>query len=498
MRMPVLAGALMLLAGCGTSSNIYRTGMRSEPFRPAIVEPPIRQTAESQKREPEASERTKQVQVSGGRIAADPLRGAVLKPEQLLAQAQDLLARRQIQAIRPLVARYPDGIRDLLRAPLPATASPQVLQALAAAYDGIFAPEIPAARMHAWLEGRLAGGDGYDAFDRTLALALRDLAEGRFEAVAASNLPDRAKALAVGAGYAGGAACAEAYRLHASALLVLERTAAAREAIGAAREACGGQPHLDAEMALIEAESARRMGDEPARANAWQAAARALLSVNDPLLWEQALAQRPGSLAWPGAAESSEAWPWQTLGAMRFARNEMQPALLAYSQAEAVSGQDEGAISKARLGQARTLLALRQRGPAQTLLAGLAAGDKGASRAQALALLGALRLEAGEPREAGALLKRALEGFPSAQSGRAQAVADLALCHLMLGDETAGLAGLHQAQQLMAEAGDYEGLVECLSNEFRYAKHVGREKLVQASEQRLELARVKAGLPPSP
>ena len=69
---------------------------------------------------------------------------------------------------------------------------------------------------------------------------------------------------------------------------------------------------------------------------------------------------------------------------------------------------------------------------------------------------------------------------------RAEAEADLGLAHLLMGDETAGLRWLHQAQATFETSGQYDVLFQSLENELAYLESTRKKDLALAVRQRLD------------
>ena len=91
-------------------------------------------------------------------------------------------------------------------------------------------------------------------------------------------------------------------------------------------------------------------------------------------------------------------------------------------------------------------------------------------------------------RQALGLLKQAVEGEAREWEGKAEALADLGLTYLALGDEPQGLRWLRAAQARFRARGDQELLRRSLTNELRYHRHVDNDE--EVARLQAELARL--------
>jgi tetratricopeptide (TPR) repeat protein len=122
---------------------------------------------------------------------------------------------------------------------------------------------------------------------------------------------------------------------------------------------------------------------------------------------------------------------------------------------------------------------------ARALLAPVLALESDPSVRAAEAFLGALELRLGAPERAVGFLRKATETADD-WPGRADAEANLGLALLSLGQDKEGLRWLHVAQARYEAGRDWDGLVQALRNELRWAERSGRT--VEAERVRKSLA----------
>lgn len=218
--------------------------------------------------------------------------------------------------------------------------------------------------------------------------------------------------------------------------------------------------------------------------------------VADPGFWERAILMRPTGARWPpqtplglfptsrhrsradGSSEFDEGFIWKYIGEGR-----MRPKSISSrwwrSRAESLAS-TLIFRNECRLGQARALVALGQTASATTLLAGLLDQQYAETSKPAMALLGAIRFQQGDTRQALTLLRHAVEDEgPEDWSYFAQAEADLGLTYLVMGDNVHGLDWLHKGQKRFAAEGRHELLAWSLVNEGRYFQERGDLELSQ-------------------
>jgi hypothetical protein len=177
---------------------------------------------------------------------------------------------------------------------------------------------------------------------------------------------------------------------------------------------------------------------------------------------------------------------WTTIGTWRLERGELQTALVALKRAEtsATTARD---VSRLRLAQAQAMLGMNQTPAARAILLQLASIEDPLQAKPAMAILGTMLLQQGATVQGHHLLQRAVEEEPLIfWPERSQAEADLGLACLLIGDEQTGLRYLHNAQQQMEAAGEFDQLVQCLENEVEYLQQQERKREAKVLRQRLE------------
>lgn len=281
-------------------------------------------------------------------------------------------------------------------------------------------------------------------------------------------------------------------------------------------------PCLVAQTELLLAEALRRDGHTTQAVEVWQSAvirASQLLSLSPPVMdasfWDRACYLRPHQTEWPVectqavideharrgwssllrddasqpglfvAAETTECLVWSVIGQARFDRDEPQAALIAFKKAESLAREaDHAALWQ--LAQARALIRLGQTAPATALLMKHAQHPSPQVSLPSLALLGTLKLQAGQGTVGLSLLRRALESYPDAVwPGQLEARADFALASLMCGDDAVGLAELHAAQQAFQQRGETSLWLASLQNELAYYEARKNRDEAEVVRQRL-------------
>jgi hypothetical protein len=247
---------------------------------------------------------------------------------------------------------------------------------------------------------------------------------------------------------------------------------------------------------LLISDAQRRAGQNAEAAFAWTGAARSAARLRDPILWERLVELRPADAVWPGEVQTDiqhqvttqpeqaateaagaggfdQGFVWRQIAEWRLERNETTAALLAFSRAETES-QSAWLKGEARIGQARTLLAMNQDAPAMAILNAQAQSPEPSVSCHALAVLGVATFQKGRTDDGIALLVRAVVNPDGIRwSGYSQAQADLALAYLTVGEEDQGLRLLHEAQDAFAREGRIADLSQCLVNEVAYLKKPG-------------------------
>lgn len=220
----------------------------------------------------------------------------------------------------------------------------------------------------------------------------------------------------------------------------------------------------------------------------------------DPIFWQRALESRPASAPWPAAAvefarasvapesgedESSEVLLEGLVATQRADVGDARAGLVGFTHAAAQAREPRTRV-RLRAGQARCVIALGRAGEAAALLAECAGDSDPLTARPALAMLGAIELELVRPERALALLEHAVgaQDEPPWQ-GRSEALANLGLCRLMLGQVDAGLADLRQARALFALDGDVESVGRCLRNELRHAMQARDDRAIESLQAEL-------------
>jgi tetratricopeptide (TPR) repeat protein len=431
---------------------------------------------------------------------------------QFLQSVQELLdAQRRVSASR-WVARHPEVTLEVLRNMGEMTPPAATLQFLADVHD-----------RQTWLSAAQPGW--------TDLLALRSRATPEWQAFATARqqfnqllsegnpaAAQRLELLNLARATNHPLVMIEALRLQGTAQLLAEDPAAAatswQEAIALAEPRSA---YLATHLSLLVSDALRRSGDHVGAVNTWLAATRRAIALLeparpclDPVLWERIAYLRPVSAAWPeevvarwqaidplpepvhlSAAERAEACLWNCTGRWYLDRGQHQAALVAFKRAEAATAH-VATQQFLRFRQARALVLLEQAGPATAVLLPMAQDPQSSLSRPALALLGSLRLQAGQPQQGLNLLRRALEPDEHfTWLERPQAEADYALALLMLGEESRGLAQLHHARTQFQAQGEFEALALTMLNEARYLDQLQRSREAQALRSQLtELERV--------
>jgi len=223
------------------------------------------------------------------------------------------------------------------------------------------------------------------------------------------------------------------------------------------------------------------------------------------VLWERLAYARPVSVAWPetllqklqaidplqhshsqGNPLAGEPQLWNCIGRWYLDRGHHQAALVAFKRAEA-GVSDSVTKQFLRFRQARALVLLDQTGPATAILVSMANDSRSPCARPALALLGSMRLQAGQATQGLHLLKKAVEPEDALEwLERADAEADLALALLMVGDEASGLQRLHRAQQRFEQQDAFESLTLSLFNEANYLAEQKKKSEAEILRQRLQ------------
>ncbi len=293
----------------------------------------------------------------------------------------------------------------------------------------------------------------------------------------------------------------DARSLSGSVLIASDRKEAAITAIRhAAEQFHRSEPYRAAYLYILLSKLQESDSPSPADWKMAVASATRLLEnnypVTDPKLWQSIIEHRPDSCQWPRSTivvmrqmnrslvelkiptgpesgsikagrEQLESLIWSRIGQWHNRRNNYQAALVAYRKAEDLNHYDPSA-QQLRLAQARMLVQIEQYQPAANIITTVAATDQPGSVNAATALLGVIQLRRNNLEEAVSLLEQATADETSRWPGRADALGDLGLAYLMLGNEQAGLGKLHNAQDAYRSEKDHDHLIESLNNEARY------------------------------
>jgi tetratricopeptide (TPR) repeat protein len=251
------------------------------------------------------------------------------------------------------------------------------------------------------------------------------------------------------------------------------------------------------------AESARRGNQGAATSQAWNNALDLHLTTyraDEPVdigFWQLADKTRPALFEWPEevgqllashlaatgcSTESPEMVLWTTVAQAQYDRGEFQTALVNFKRAETLSR--ELNVKWLRIAQARCLAGMGQAPAAAAILSGPAACADAEVSAAAMATMGSIKIQAGAYQQGAQLLHKSLSQTQADNWPRKpEALADMAIAQLILGDTEAGLAALHEAQRQFESSGLRNLLIQSLENELRLLEH---EKRVD------QLATVKA------
>ncbi len=450
-----------------------------------------------------------QVKVGGDGVRLGDAQQAGLPRDVFLRRLGELVAAHQFVTAQRWVERYPDVALEVLRGVTAPQAGDPLLQGLAKTYEEQCCGAGAVPGWVALLQERAAHPDRYQAYDAARQEVVGHLHNGRFKEAAEVRLPALAK----------GAPCVvlevDALQLSGEALLLADRPQDAAACFAEALKlACPAYPHQGVHLLLSLSEAQRRCGNAGPADATWKDAtelAASLLTperpVADPAQWERIAYLRPVRSDWPavvgqqfdhgrdetlrliaaasaGPGPVSEALPWAAVGQWRLHRNEPQAALLAFKHAETFAT-DPVCRDRLQLGEARALAQLDQRASALAILNHLADHPTADVAQPALALLGALLFKEGQNPQSLALLRKALgKDANPVWPGRAEALADLGLACLTAGEDLAGLAYLHAAQQQFEATRDHELLQQCLWNEAAYLEHQARKNEADSVRER--------------
>ena len=272
-----------------------------------------------------------------------------------------------------------------------------------------------------------------------------------------------------------------------------------------------GNSLLAAEMWLMVAEAARRSDQLPEAAQAWSSGVTLhLSSIKEELpidvsFWLLAEHTRPEDKTWPSeiaqllsqhldpvgcnAESGAEMTLWASVAQAQYARGELQAALINFKKAETlVTGNN---VMWLRIAQSKCLSGLGQVPAASAILSGPATSADTTIAAAATAAMGSTKLQSGAYQQGAQLLHKAISQAKSASwPTKNQALADLALAQLIIGDTDPGLDALHAVQAQFAQDGDDLLLIRSLENELRLLEHEHRDD--EAADVKLRIAELES------
>jgi len=208
---------------------------------------------------------------------------------------------------------------------------------------------------------------------------------------------------------------------------------------------------------------------------AWNQAASEAVELHDPIFWERLLELKPANAAWPKQVQArfytqnvtqpsfseandfDEGAIWRQTAEWKLERNEASAALLAFAQAESQS-LSARAKGEARIGQARSLIAMGQSAPAMAILSAVVQRPDPSVSCHALAVIGVINLQQDRATEGLKMLQRAVENLDHARwPGFSLAQADREMAH---GRNT--MIGLAESGMTMV----------CVTHEMGFAREV--------------------------
>lgn len=290
--------------------------------------------------------------------------------------------------------------------------------------------------------------------------------------------------------------------------LVAGRTAWAESLCRQAADTAYGSGNilLAAELSLLIVESARRSEQLATATQAWSAGVSTHLhAVNnaqpiDVAFWLMAERVRPENISWPNELITSlshqlqaigctsdggtEMVLWACVAETQYQRGQMQPALVNFKKAEAATTGEN--VLWLRIAQSKCLAALGQVPAASAILSGPASSTNPSIAAAATAAMGSTKLQAGAYQQGAQLLNKALtDSAGSVWAMRNQALADLALARLIIGETDQGLEALHAVQAQFIQSGDRIMVIRSLENELHLLEHEQRTNEAGAVRKRI-------------
>jgi tetratricopeptide (TPR) repeat protein len=399
-----------------------------------------------------------------------------------------------------LVKRWPDVTLELLRGSLASDTDMPLRIAIAQSYDRQFATSDPQAGWSAVLAASASQRAVYGKFRQTSDEMLSLIHSGRFpeamkiDAVAA--LPTDATA----------ALRSEAWRLAGLAAILNNQFDRAATAFSqAVCFADHGPQHPRFEVGLLLSEAERRRGHLGAAADAWKSSVSSA-AVRDPELWERAILGKPADANWPSAVGIGDADETNfsgsttpetadvliSIGKMRLSRGAPQPALLAFSRAEAETA-DPAKKGLARLFRAQAMIALGQAASVLPML------DARLAR-RARAVQGDVLCRVLDNRPAGIpLMCEALDPPQGGDwPGKSGLQANLGLYYLLEGNAVDGLRRLHDAEHRFEAEHKWEDLADTLKNEAAFLRSAEKYGDADQMQHRADELCRKTGLPVGP
>jgi tetratricopeptide (TPR) repeat protein len=246
-----------------------------------------------------------------------------------------------------------------------------------------------------------------------------------------------------------------------------------------------------AEKLLQDSEALRRDGKYADASQAWTKAAIAsseLLQARptwtDPSLWERLASLRTNESKWPESVREklaarpsalglsntgsvpAECLLWAMIGRWHMDRLEAHAAIATFKRAETFSS-DAVVSQTLQIWQAQALVPIGQETTAVSILMPLTTDANPVVAGPALATLGSVKLQGGAAKQAQPILEKAI-ALPPVWFGRPEALGDLAIALLILGDEPNGVECLHAAENAFQSIGDYRGMLRAMNNEAEY------------------------------
>jgi hypothetical protein len=285
-----------------------------------------------------------------------------------------------------------------------------------------------------------------------------------------------------------------------------------RQALAVAVRSNNLQYQADLNLLLAEASKRNNAASDAIRTSALNAITNQVeimksepgtLDIEFWLRLEQVL---PDTKAWPESlgeafasrvnrtlvknARSSGVLFWSAISQAQMDRTEMQLALLNLKKAETLAAGDD--VLWLRIAESKCLASIGQSEAAVAILSGPATSPQPPIACAATAALGSVKLQAGAYQQGAQLLNKALKksidfDWPS----KTQAVADLAIAQLIIGNTDQGLLSVHEAQSQFQANADFPSLIQSMENELRLLDHEGRRNDSTALRERMAV--IEAG-----